>query len=690
MLTPNRLAAESSLYLRQHANNPVDWYPWGPEALARSKELDRPIFLSIGYSACHWCHVMEHESFEDPSTAELLNQHFVCIKVDREERPDLDDIYMKAVQLLNHGQGGWPMSVWLTPDLHPFFAGTYFPPDDRYGRTSFKKVLTALANAWKDRRQELTKSAGDITEHLKSFGELPESAGGVVGDALLRNAVRHLRSSFDSVYGGFSRAPKFPHALELQLLLRAWKRFGDDEALHMVRKSLDHMARGGMYDQLGGGFHRYSVDARWLVPHFEKMLYDNALLTQAYLEAFQGTGDSFYRDIVQETLEYVLREMTHPDGGFYSSQDADSEGEEGKYFVWSKPEFDRIVGPDLAELANYVWGVTTDGNFEGQNILFRSKSDEQDAKLLGMPLADFQWKLGEARQRLFSARSNRVKPGRDEKILTAWNGLMIAAFAKAAMVLNNQEYLAAGVKAAQFVLLRLRTPSGRLLRTCADNQPGKLEAYLEDYAFLADALVHLYQATFDERFLNDAEACAEIILSQFVDAERGGFFATIDDHEKLILRPRDIHDSSTPSGNAMAVMVLLRLSSLLGRDDFRQAAERTLNTFMGIMESHPSAVGQMLVAYDFWLGPVQEAVVIGEPKNDDFWRVVKASRRTFAPRRIVAAKTINGESRLPLFSGRDSKTPVTLFLCENGTCQMPITDVENAVSALVEPTSTHR
>lgn len=676
----NRLASESSLYLRQHANNPVDWYPWSREALAKARELDRPIFLSIGYSACHWCHVMEHESFENPAIAELMNQHFVCIKVDREERPDLDDIYMKSVQLLNQGQGGWPMSVWLTPDLQPFFAGTYYPPNDRYGRPGFPRLLTAIATAWRERRADLLSSAQQITEHLKSLTELPASAG-VEDVELLKNAGRYLRQIFDPEFGGFGRAPKFPHALELRVLLRNWHRFGDAEALAMVRTSLDRMARGGLYDQLAGGFHRYSVDERWLVPHFEKMLYDQALLVMAYLEAYQATRDEFYRFIAEETLDYVMREMTHPDGGFFSSQDADSEGEEGKFFVWGKSEIEDALGADLARIAISTWGVTVIGNFEGRNILFRARSDADDAQHLGLPLAEFQWKLGKARQQLLEIRSRRIKPGRDEKVLTAWNGLMIAAFARAGLVLSAERYVWAARRAAEFVLLRLRTPSGRLLRTCAANSPGKLEGYLEDYAFLADGLVQLYEATFDERFLRDAAGCAEMILAHFSDDDGGGFFSTIDDHEHLILRPKDVHDGSTPSGNAMAVTVLLRLGRLLGRDDFVAAGDQVLRKFRGLMESHPSAAGQMLIAYDFWLGPIQDAIIVGDAHSSEFWKVVKAARTPFAPRRLMAGRHTEAETIVPMLAERTSPTAATLYLCENMTCRAPM-GVEEAVTAL--------
>lgn len=671
MSSSNRLAQESSLYLRQHANNPVDWYPWGPEALTRARELDRPIFLSIGYSACHWCHVMEHESFENTETAALMNEQFVCIKVDREERPDLDDIYMKAVQLLNRGQGGWPMSVWLTPELQPFYAGTYFPPDDRYGRPSFRRVLVALATAWRDRRDELTKSAREITEHLHDFGALPKSDGSVASAQLLRNAVQSLSVTFDSIHGGFGSAPKFPHALELRLLLRVYARFRDDGALGMVTKTLEQMARGGMYDQLGGGFHRYSVDAQWLVPHFEKMLYDNALLSVTYLEAFQATGNRFYRQIVEEILDYVQREMTCPAGAFYSTQDADSEGEEGRFFVWSRAEFDDILGADDAEFASQVWGVTREGNFDGRNILFRSKSDEQDAKLLSISLDQFRARLNGIRNHLLAVRSKRVWPGRDEKILTSWNGLMIAAFARAGAVLERHDFLDSAIKAAEFLQKHLRTPDDRLYRTATADGQAKLNGYLEDYACFAESLTHLYEATLDEKWLHEAAKLLNVMCALFVDEDNGGFFTTSQDHEQLLLRTKDIHDGSTPSGNAMAVMALMRLSAITGQATFREVANKTLGAFQGVMEMHPSAAGQMLIGLDFSLGPVQEVSLAGDKNCDAFIRVLRVARQPFSPRRVLtppANRTANG--------------PVSLYVCENQTCTPAVDDPEAAIALL--------
>ncbi|HTK74226.1 MAG TPA: thioredoxin domain-containing protein, partial [Gemmataceae bacterium] len=600
----NRLGNESSLYLRQHAQNPVDWYPWGPEALGRARELDRPIFLSIGYSACHWCHVMEHESFEDAETAKILNEHFVPIKVDREERPDLDAIYMNAVQMLNQGQGGWPMSVWLTPELRPFYAGTYYPPRDMYGRPSFRRVLLALVEAWRDRRDEITQAAGHITDHLQKTGELPVSAGQFT-EELFRRAVGGLKRAHDPVHGGFGHAPKFPHALDLRVLLRAWKRFGDEDALAVARLTLDKMARGGIYDHLGGGFHRYSVDERWLVPHFEKMLYDNALLSVAYLEAFQATGESFYRQVVEETLDYVLREMTDASGAFYSTQDADSEGEEGKFYVWSEQEIEAVLGKELSDVFNYVYGVSRPGNWEGHNILNRAKTDEQDARLLKTGVEDLRVKLGEAKKKLYAVRSRRVWPGRDEKFLTAWNGMLIVAFAKAGAVLEREDYTRAAERAGEFILKTMRGQDGRLFRTAGAGTPPKLNAYLEDYAFAIDAMAALYEATFAVRWLRAAEELAGVMVEQFADTN-DGFFTTGADHELLLVRMKDQHDGSTPSGNSVAITALLQLAKLTGTDRWRQTAERAMTAMAGVMEQHPLAAGQLFVALDYWLGPVEE------------------------------------------------------------------------------------
>jgi uncharacterized protein YyaL (SSP411 family) len=681
----NHLLNESSPYLRQHAHNPVDWYPWGEEALQRAVALEHPIFLSIGYSACHWCHVMEHESFEDPEAARLLNDHFVSIKVDREERPDLDQIYMTAVQLMTH-QGGWPMSVFLTPELKPFYGGTYFPPDDRYGRPSFKRLLHAIIDAWKNRRADLTAQANELTAHIQRVSRL-ESQPGELEEQLLRHAAAELESRFDPRHGGFGPAPKFPHPMDLRLLLRCWKRFGTPDDLDMVRLTLNRMARGGIYDHLGGGFHRYSTDERWLVPHFEKMLYDNALLVPAYLEAFQATGEPFYREVVEETLAYVLREMTSPEGPFYSTQDADSEGEEGKFFVWSAAEIDQVLGKERASVFADVYDVTPEGNWEEKNILHRAKTDEQDAALLHRSVPELRSLLAEARQQLFAARSRRVPPARDEKVLTSWNGLMIAGLAQATQVLEHPEYVQAAVRAADFLLQRMRTPEGRLLRTWSQGATPRLNAYLEDYAFLVDALITLYETTFESRWIAAALDLAGVMIEQFWDRVEGGFFYTGRDHETLIARTKDATDSSTPAGNAVAVLALLRLARLTGRDDLEAKAVGTLRLFRGMLAASPAALGQMLIALDFYLGPVQEFAVVGDPQSNELRQAVRLIQGRFRPDRVLAAPPPDGrvaeaEALVRLLAGKQTLGEVTTYVCHNFACQAPLVGVDALTAAL--------
>jgi uncharacterized protein YyaL (SSP411 family) len=683
--SPNRLIHETSPYLKQHAHNPVAWYPWGPEALERARRLDRPIFLSIGYSACHWCHVMEHESFEDPEVAQILNDHFVSIKVDREERPDLDQIYMTAVQRMT-GQGGWPMSMFLTPDLKPFYGGTYFPPDDRYGRPGFKRILLALVEAWQTRREEVNQVSEKRAEEVQQVVRLTPIAGDL-GVDLLQHAALNLQRVFDPTQGGFGSAPKFPHPMEIRLLLRIWKRFGSEPALHMARVTLDHMARGGIYDHLGGGFHRYSTDERWLVPHFEKMLYDNALLSVAYLEAYQATGGPLYRQVVEETLGYVLREMTSPEGPFYSTQDADSEGEEGKFFVWSAAEVEAVLGQEQADVFASVYDVTEHGNWEGHNILHRAKTDEQDARLLHLPEADLRRLLEECKRKLFAVRSRRVRPGRDEKVLTSWNGLMIDAFAQAAQVLDNPDHAAAATRAADFILSTMYTTDGRLLRTYSAGSQPKLNAYLEDYAFLLQALVSLYETTFEARWISSALQLAEVLIAEFWDNAEGGFFYTGRSHEALIARTKDPHDSSIPSGNSMAVTALLRLAKLTGRADLLDKAEATLRLFRGLLDSAPLAAGQMLAVLDFYLGPVQEFAVVGDATAKETQRVLRAIRGSFRPNKVVAWKPASedGDRReklLPLLGGKTVKDTVTTYICQNFACQAPLVGVEALEAAL--------
>ncbi len=693
----NHLLHESSLYLRQHAYNPVNWFPWGADALRRARELDRPIFLSIGYSACHWCHVMEHESFEDAETAAILNEHFVSIKVDREERPDLDQIYMAAVQLLTR-QGGWPMSMFLTPGLQPFFGGTYYPPVDSYGRPSFKRVLLHVVGLWQEQRDAIEQQAGQVTEHVQEMMRLEkgEAELGELGDALLRKAASVLRRTFDPTYGGFGSAPKFPHPLELRLLLRVARRFDDQDALAMVQFTLDHMARGGLYDQLGGGFHRYSTDARWLVPHFEKMLYDNGLLTLAYLEAFQATGAAFYREVVEETLAYVLREMTSPEGPFFSTQDADCEGEEGKFFVWSPGEIERVLqsptlGREDAELFCSVFDVSPDGNWEGHNILHRGRTDEQESRLLDIPVEEMRQRLSRCKAQLLEVRNKRVWPSRDEKFLTSWNGLMIAAMAQAYQVLGKPEYLRAAQNAARFILTRMRQPDGKLWRTSSGGShppltTPKFNAYLEDYSFLLDALVSLYEADFDPAWIEAAVSLAEVMIDQFWDDADGGFFYTGRDHERLITRTKDPHDSSIPSGNSMAAMALLRLARLTGRKDFQDRAERTLRLFANLLSAAPQAAAQMLIALDFHLGPVREFALVGDLKHSDTQEALRLIRQQFDPCRVVALKpaTDSGPSHktgdvdktIPLLAGKAALGQVTTYICRDFTCQQPLVGLE--------------
>jgi uncharacterized protein YyaL (SSP411 family) len=678
----NRLAHESSLYLRQHAHNPVDWYPWGPDALQRARELDRPIFLSIGYSACHWCHVMERESFEDEATADVLNRHFVAIKVDREERPDLDTIYMTALQAMTQEGGGWPLSVWLTPDLHPFYAGTYFPPDNRYGRPGFKTLLNAIADAWANRRDEITRQSAEVVKFLNKART--EGRAGELSPELLANAGRVLQRAFDPRYGGFGRAPKFPHALEIRLLLRLWKRSGDATALHMVRHTLDRMAAGGMYDQVGGGFHRYSTDERWLVPHFEKMLYDNALLTSAYVEAWQATKDPEYRRVAAETIEYVFREMTDPAGPFYSTQDADSEGEEGKFYVWSRAEIDGVLGRD-ADLFCNVYDITPSSNWEGHNIPNRPRDWESVARPLSMSADDLRARCRQLGDRLYEVRSRRVWPGRDDKVLTAWNGLMIAALAQAGAAFGEPRYVAAASRAAEFLLRHLRKPDGRLYRTTAVGSPAKLDGYLEDYSFLIDGLVSLYQATFEPRWLREAVALAEVMISDFADPA-GGFFYTATGHEPLITRTKDSFDGSTPSGNAMAATALVRLAALTGRDDFRERGEKTLTAFAGLMRDSPTGTGQMLSALDFHLGPVSEVAVIGPRDAEPARRVSRAIGERFLPNVVVAAHdpaTGDGSVELiPLLRDRPARGGVTTYVCQDFACLAPAVGAEAGEAAV--------
>jgi uncharacterized protein YyaL (SSP411 family) len=669
----NRLRAESSPYLLQHQNNPVDWYPWGPEALARAKAEAKPIFLSIGYSACHWCHVMEHESFENEQIAADLNRLFVCIKVDREERPDLDQIYMNAVQLMT-GRGGWPMSVFLTPELTPFFGGTYWPPTARMGMPGFLDVVRAVADAWQNRRDLAVQQAAEMTKHLQKIGNRAASEDPLELD-LIEHAAAQLQQTFDPKDGGFGRAPKFPHSIDLQVLLRAWSRNRDPQLLHVVTHTLEKMANGGIYDHLAGGFARYSVDERWLVPHFEKMLYDNALLTTALLETYQATGNEFFARIARETCDYILGWMTDPAGGFHSTEDADSEGEEGKFYVWTPAEIAAVLGEERARVFCKVYDVTPQGNFEhGHSILNLPKPLPQLAKEIGIPQTDLERELEASRQELLHVREQRIRPGKDDKIIVSWNALMIDAFSKAAVVLNEPRYLQAAEKASLFLHEQLRDANGKLLHTWRHGR-AKLSAYLDDYSYLANAWVSLYEANFDAVWLERASALADTLLKHFADPT-GGFYFTADDHEQLIIRNLDLHDSSVPSGNAMAATALLRLGKITGNQEYLQAAEQTLQMAIDIMQRSPMAAGQLLVALDLFLGPTSELVFIGDRTTPETKSLLADLRRRFLPRQVFVAHQ-NGESvpsvLQPLLEGKTTAgtSEPQLFVCQNFACQAP-------------------
>ena len=630
---PNRLANESSPYLLQHRDNPVDWYPWGPEAIERARREDRPIFLSIGYSACHWCHVMEHESFESEAIARVLNDNFVAIKVDREERPDLDQIYMNAVQMLT-GHGGWPMSVFLTPELKPFYGGTYWPPHSSRGMPGFDQILAAVIDAWKNRREQTLNAAEQLTGELQNVGDVAGGDASALNIELIDTAVSQLRRTFDNTYGGFGQAPKFPHPMDLQLLMRVADRAGQKGPLDMVRLTLDRMAAGGIYDHLGGGFARYSVDARWLVPHFEKMLYDNALLAGAYLDAYLVTGDANYARVLRETLNYVIRDMTNPGGGFYSTEDADSEGHEGLFYTWTPDEIEAVLGEERGATFGRVYDVSDIGNFEGRNILNLPKTLEQCAAILHREPHELATELADSRQKLFAAREKRIRPGRDDKVIVAWNGLMIDAMARAGAGLNEPEYVITADEVASFILARMCRDDGRLLHSWRNNR-AKLDAYLDDYAALANSLVSLYEANFQERWIDEAVRLMDIVLDKFADPAGGGFFYTASDHEQLITRTKELTDSSTPSGNSLAANALLRLGRLLGRGDYLDAAERTLAAALPIMQRAPMAAGQMLLALDRYLGPANELVLVGDMARGDTKQAIAAVHRRYLPRSVV-------------------------------------------------------
>jgi uncharacterized protein len=679
----NRLAHETSPYLLQHQDNPVDWYPWGPEALERARREERPILLSVGYSACHWCHVMEHESFEDDETARLMNEHFVNVKVDREERPDVDSIYMSAVQQMT-GHGGWPMTVFLTPDGAPFYGGTYFPPEPRHGLPSFRQLLAGVAHAWNEKRDDVARSADELTDVLRRSADVRPAAGALDG-GILDRAFHALGARFDARWGGFGGAPKFPQPMNLEFLLRTWHRTGSADALRYADVTLRKMAAGGMYDHVGGGFARYAVDAQWLVPHFEKMLYDNALLARAYLHAWQATGDDTHRAVVEDVLRYLLREMRGPEGGFYSAQDADSEGEEGLFYIWTPAEIDEVLGGEDGALVRGFYGVTEAGNFEGRNILHVERDVAAAAADLGVAERHLADVLTRSRERLYEARARRVWPGRDEKVITAWNAMAIQAFAEAGAALERPELLEAARAAASFLLSHLR-PEGRLLRTWKDGRAHVL-AFLEDHALLVDALTTLYEADFDPHWLDEAASLADEMMERFWDDEDGVFHDTADDAEKLIVRPRDVFDNATPSGTSAAVLTLLRLGALRGEPRYTRTATRVLEGMAELMSRVPAAFGHLLCGLDFHLAVPREVAFAGSDDDPGADALVRIAARAYLPntvralRRSAAAEA--DEERSPLLRGRTPRDGrAAAYVCERYGCQAPVTEPEELAAQL--------
>jgi uncharacterized protein YyaL (SSP411 family) len=677
----NHLSNETSPYLLQHAHNPVDWYPWGEEAFAKAKKENKPVLLSIGYSACHWCHVMAHESFEDEEIAKLMNELFVNIKVDREERPDLDQIYMSAVQMLTH-HGGWPMTVFLTPAGLPFYGGTYFPPQDRYNMPGFPRVLISVAEAYRERQDDIKETSASILNELRRLNTANE-ANEPIDKEVLDAAYVGIVRTYDSLHGGFGGAPKFPPAMTLEFLLRAYQRTGKKEALDIVGHTCKAMADGGIYDQLGGGFHRYATDARWLVPHFEKMLYDNALLARLYLHYFQLTGEDFARETVTGILDYVLREMTDPAGGFYSTQDADSEGHEGKFFVWELDEIKSALGEHDASLFCAYYNVSEGGNFEGQSILNVSQSLADVAQQNNISVAELAEILERGREKLFAIREQRVKPDRDDKVLTAWNGLMLASFSEAGAILKRPDYTRAAQRNAEFILSELQH-DGLLLRTWK-NGTVKFNAYLEDYAFLIDGLVTLFETDSQLRWFTEALSLTDRMIAEFWDSENGGFFFTGQSHEQLIVRSKDYFDNATPSGNSVAALVLLRLATLTGNATYRNHAVSILQSVSDTARKYPSGFGFALSAVDFLLSTPKEIAIVG-PDAAAVREFIGEVWRTYLPNKVVAVTTADNAQAakvIPLLENRPViGARATAYVCEHFTCKAPVTDVQALASQL--------
>jgi len=699
----NRLASESSPYLQQHAGNPVDWHPWGEEALELARETDRPILLSIGYSSCHWCHVMERESFEDPETASLMNELFVSVKVDREERPDIDQVYMKAVQAMTGG-GGWPLTAWLTPDGVPFYGGTYYPPEPRHGMPSFRQVLRATAEAWRDRRGDVVEAGrqlvdairrasdpsaggpGDAVERAEAAAEAEElgATDGAPGAELLDEAYRVLEARFDERHGGFGGAPKFPQPVTLEIVLRRHARTGEARALEMLVRTLERMAAGGLRDHLAGGFHRYSVDAKWLVPHFEKMLYDNALLARMYLDAFRVTGDAALRAVAEQTLDYLLADMRSPEGGFFSARDADSEGEEGLFYVWTPEDVESVLGAERAAPFMRVYGVTHGGNFEGRSILHLDAPVGSVARALDVPADELEERLAEDRIRLLEARARREEPFRDEKILAAWNGLAVRALAEAGATLDRPDYVDAAVEAAGLLMDRMR-PDGRLLRVLMHGE-ARIPAFLEDHAALGNALLSLHGATLDLRWLEDARWACDEILDRFLDPESGALFDVASDAEALVLRARDPLDNATPSGTSLAAELLVRAGHVFDDARYRDAAERIFAAEEALLRRFGPGFGRLLAALDRARATPVEVAIVGDPEDAATRALVRAAHARFLPNLTIVGRAPDAAAPdVPLLEGRglvDGRPAA--YVCRGYACRLPVTRPEEVVAEIEE------
>ncbi|MDP7060189.1 MAG: thioredoxin domain-containing protein [Candidatus Marinimicrobia bacterium] len=688
----NRLAQEQSPYLLQHKDNPVDWYPWGEEAFAAAEKQDKPIFLSIGYSTCHWCHVMEHESFEDSTVAALMNEYFINIKVDREERPDIDNIYMTVCQMLT-GSGGWPLTILMTPEKQPFFAGTYFPKESRFQRMGMMDLLPRLGKMWHEDRNKLLTTAEQVVQNLQN--SFSPSGTEDLSEETLKSAFAQFLKNFDDEYGGFEGRMKFPTAHNLSFLLRYHKRTGDPTALMMVEKTLEAMRKGGIYDHVGFGFHRYATDREWLLPHFEKMLYDQAINAIAYLEAYQVTGKEEYATTAREIFSYVLRDMTSSEGGFFSAEDADSEGEEGKFYVWTEDEVKSILGESDGTLFSEVYNFSKEGNFREEstghstekNIPHLTNSIVKVAQESDMETSELKGKLEKMRQKLFDTRDKRVHPLKDDKILTDWNGLMIAAFAKGAQVLNDDSYAQAAGNAADFVLENLKGKDGRLLKRYRKGK-SSLPAHLEDYAFLSWGLLELYEATFDVKYLSESLLLTETMTDLFWDETNGAFFFTADDGEEQIVRTKELYDGAIPSGNSVAALVLLRLGRITGKSEYENMAATIGKLFSENVEKSPTAFTQLLLAVDFGIGPSYEIVVVGDRQSEDTRSMLRRIQESFLPNKVVILKPSDSQQKEVVRIAPFTETQVamngktTVYVCQNYACKSPTTEITEMMSFL--------